>query len=251
MSRYKLLIVLLMVFMSIPFVYATSLKINVAERLDSDIKEIDCCVLNDYNNIMTTSYDVFNTGSVSHSTRIRFDIFNNGNKITSIWSPKADLLPGNRETINLYWYQSQDAELQVKIILYRAYDIEIVGDLNWSFKGVKKPIENVFNFDKIHIYNNKIRFELTSSEDIDNVLIFPKKNPEGWILEQNLIESLDAEKSKSTYINYDVEILSEREITLVAVSSDGKYYGEKTFLFKEESGFKKWINQIIGFFSLV
>lgn len=249
MSKYKLLYLVSLfsiMFVSLPIIHGTTIEINVAEVLDSTIKEMDCCNLQ--NNLMGAKYDLLNSGSLEYVTKIRFDIYNGSKKLSTIWSKEYILNPGNRETLDLYWHNNVDGTLDVKAKLYRAYDIVDIGNLVWTFNGANNSEETI-NIENVHVYNDEIQFRVETLNDTKKVIVYPKNSPEGWIFEQNVVENLKSKKSKSTHINYETGIFSEREITLVAVSEDGKNYGEKTIVLKRESDFKKWINQLVNFLS--
>ena len=251
-NKYLLIIMLLsFVVITTTLVYGTSVNVNVVGVLDSAVKEMDCCLLN--NNVMTASYDVFNSGSIAYAARIRFDIFNGSEELTSVWSREYKLNPGQRDTINLYWYEPSETMILAKARLYRAYDIVDLGNVTWEFnaaqtESVSEVIynpENVIEIDRIHVYDNKIYFRLTARDDIKKIIVYPTRYTKGWLFEQTVIENIVADKSRTAFINYDTGAFFEDDITLIAVSHDGRYYGEKTFLLEKESGLKKWLNMLI------
>ncbi|NOQ55833.1 MAG: hypothetical protein GQ477_03420 [Nanohaloarchaea archaeon] len=247
-NRYFSSIVLVVLLVSMTFAYGTAVNINVAEFLDSTSKEIDCCNLDD--KVMTASYDVFNSGSIAYAARIRMDVFDEGEMVTSIWSREYRINPAQRETIDLYWYEQSDKILFANAKLYRAYDILDIGNVTWEFNEAEvsqsvNDLESLIGFDKICVYDNKIKFEITTDEDIEKMIIYPIQYTKGWIFEQTVVNDVISGKSKKVSIDYDTGAFFEDEITLIAVSSDGRYYGEKTFLLKKEVGLKKWFNMFM------
>ena len=73
MSKYKLFyfVSLFSILLFLPIIYGTTIEINIAEVLDSTLKEMDCCNLN--NNLMDTKYDLLNSGSLAYVAKIRFE----------------------------------------------------------------------------------------------------------------------------------------------------------------------------------
>ena len=244
-KRYFLGVVLVVLMFTISFGYGASIKVNVADILDTTSKEIDCCELN--GNVMSVSYDIFNSGSVAYSARVRLDLFDNGSDITSIWSDEYKLNPGQRDTIDMYWYESEKTKITVKPKLYRAYEIVDLENITWVFNDTK-PVQNTIEFDKISVSDDKIKFQITVENETDRIIVYPIHYTKGWLFEQTVVDDITAGNKVKASILYDTGAFYENEITFVAVSSDGKYYGEKTFLLKKDTGIKKWWNQFIDLF---
>lgn len=242
LGNRQLILSLLFILILVPVACSTSVEVNVIELLDTDVKSIDCCALN--NNVMSASYDVFNSGSVAYAARIRLDILDGTKKVTSIWSSESLLNPGERDTINMYWYEPKDKTITANARLYRAYDIVDIGNITWAFNDASTSAD-VIDIEKIRVYDDKIKIRITAENDTGKIIIYPVKYTEGWLFEQNVIENVIAGKSRTIYMNYDAGVFHEAEITLVAVSEDGRYYGEKTFLLRKESGIRKWIGMFI------
>ena len=245
---YILLIVLSAMLLSVFSAYGTAINVNVGGILDTTSKEIDCCSLN--NGVMTASYDVFNSGSIAYSARIRLDVSDENEEITSIWSKEYKLNPGQRDTIEIYWYEPLNTVRIAKARLYRAYDILDIGNITWIFNDIYSPenfekTSSAIRFNNIQVYDDKIKFKITADNDVGKIIVYPIRYTKGWLFEQMVVENTIANKSKSAHINYDTGAFFEDEITLIAVSSDGKYYGEKTIVLKKETGLKKWINIFI------
>lgn len=242
LGNRQLTLSLLFILILIPAVYSTSVEVNVIELLNTDIKYIDCCMLN--SNVMSASYDVFNTGSVAYAARIRLDIMDGAKKVTSIWSSESLLNPGERDTINMYWYEPEDKTITANARLYRAYDIVDIGNITWVFNDASTSSDAI-DIEKIRVYDDKIKIKITAENDTEKIIIYPVKYTAGWLFEQNVIENVIAGKSRTIYMNYDAGVFHEAEITLVAVSEDGKFYGEKTFLLKKETGIRKLIGMFM------
>lgn len=243
MSKNRQVILsLLFLLMLVPAACSTSVEVNVIELLDTDIKYIDCCILN--SNVMSASYDVFNSGSVAYAARIRLDISDGSKKVTSIWSSESLLNPGERDTINMYWYEPKDKTITADARLYRAYDIVDIGNITWVFNDASTSSDAI-DIEMVRVYDDKIKIKITAENDTGKIIVYPVKYTAGWLFEQNIIEDVAAGKSRSTYIYYDTGLFRETDITLVAVSEDGRFYGEKTFLLKKESGIRKLIGMFM------
>ncbi len=247
--------------LSVSSVYGTAVNVNVAEHLGTISKEIDCCALDD--KVMTASFDVFNSGSIAYAARVRVDMFDDENdaKITSIWSEGLELNPGQRDSISLYWYEPSDTTRTAKVRLYRGYDILNLEDITWVFNGSglsenseslvgSDKLGGTINFEDVRVHDDTIKFKMTADDDIGKIIVYPIRYKDGWIFEQTVVVDVIADKPQTAYVNYDTELFYENEIKLIAVSSDGRYYGEQMVLLKRESGIRKWLNLFVDMFNI-
>lgn len=231
---------------SVSTAFGTSIEVNVADMVNSEAKELSR-TLN--NNVLKVSYDVLNSGSSGYGARMRLDVFNGTGQTATLWSREEKLIPGERRTISMYWYGPQDNEnITVKARLYRAYETAEVGNLTEKFG--KGDAEESIELDKIRVYDDEIRFRIKSRSDTERIIVYPEEYPRGWIFEQGTVDNIEAGRLKPASIHYETGLFSEKRITLLAVSEDGRYYGRRTFELKKEQGLGKWLNKFTDWLGL-
>ncbi|VVB60832.1 Uncharacterised protein [uncultured archaeon] len=220
-------------------VFAGSIEVNVAEVIKSEAKELEHAT---DNNLLEISYDVLNSGSAGYGARMRLDVFNGTEKLTTLWSREEALIPGERKTINMYWYEpKENGTYTFRARIYRAYETEDIGNFTEESKNINAS--ETIEIDRIHVYDNEIRFRIRSSTDLESVIVYPGEHPEGWIFEEGTVDGLKAGRAKAASIRYETGLFSPKKVTLVAVSTDGRDYGTKTFELAEEKGFTKWLDE--------
>lgn len=240
-ERRIIFAVLLAVMISASAANAARLDVNVAELINSESKEINH---DSYNNILKISYDVLNSGSLEYGTRVRVDIFNGTNYTATLWSREEVLNPGERKTINLYWYGiNESGTWNAAARLYRAYEIIEIGNLTETTS--KGDFANTLEISNVRVYDDEITFRVKSRADAKNVVVYPIKHPRAWIFEQKEIGDIAAGSEKSASMHYETGAFREHEITLIAVSEDGRNYGIKTFAMKKEEGLGKWLGRFL------
>ncbi len=228
--------------------HSAKIDVNVLELINSEAKEINH---DSYNNVLKISYDVMNSGSIDYGTRVRLDIFNGTKYTTTLWSKEAVIIPGNRKTINLYWYSPGEFETwTAKARLYLAYEIKEIGNLT-EISG-KGNSANTLEISSMRVYENEIKLRVKNQNDADakNVILYPINYPAGWLFEQEEIGDIKAGSDKAAAIHYETSAFREREITLIAVSEDGKNYGTKTFTLKKEEGLSKLVGRFRDWFGI-
>jgi len=220
--------------------YSAKINVNVLELINSQAKEINH---DTYNNVLKISYDVMNSGSIDYGARIRLDIFNGTKYTTTIWSKEEAIIPGERKTINMYWYSPSDNETwTANARLYRAYEIKEIGNVT-EISG-KGNSENTLEISSARVYENEIKLRVKSRADTKNIILYPINYPAGWLFEQEEIGGINAGSSKAASIHYETGAFHEREITVIAINEDGKNYGTKTFMLKKEEGLSKLVGQL-------
>ncbi len=226
--------------------FASSIEINVADMIKSEVKELEHTT---NNNLLKISYDVFNSGSAGYGARMRLDIFNGTQKLTTLWSKEEAITPGGRKTMSMYWYElPENNTYTFRARIYRAYEIEEVG--NFTETSGKSGVQETIQIERIHAYDDEIRFRIRSSTDLKSVIVYPREHPEGWIFEQAVVQNIEAGRAKSASISYQTGLFSPKKVTLVAVSEDGLNYGTKTFELRKEEGLEKWLNLFRDMFNI-
>lgn len=219
--------------------HSARINVNVLEMIDSEAKELNH---DSYNNVLKISYDVMNSGSIDYGARVRLDIFNGTKYAATLWSKETALIPGERKTINMYWHAPGENETwTANARLYRAYEIKEIGSIS-GISG-KGSSENTLEISSVRVYENEIKFRVKSRVDAKNIILYPVNYPAGWIFEQEEIGGIKAGSDKAASIHYETGAFREREITLIAVSEDGRNYGTKTFLMKKETGLGRLAGQ--------
>jgi len=219
--------------------HSAKIEVNVAELISSEAKEMNH---DSYNNLLKISYDVLNSGSIEYGARVRIDIFNGTKYRTTLWSKEEVINPGERKTINLYWYQQPENEtVTAKARLYRAYEIKEIGNITET--SGKGNSENTLEINSVRVYENEINFRIKSTKDAKNVIVYPVNQPAGWVFEEDAIGDIMAGGEKPASMHYETGAFREHEITLIAISEDGRNYGTKTFALKKKEGLDAWIGR--------
>lgn len=221
-------------------VFAATLEVDVKEIVGSETKAIST---DSPNNILKASYDVLNSGSAAYGARMRMDIFNGTEQTATIWSNEESMAPGERKTIDLYWFSpSESSRFRAVTRLYRAYEIVGVGNISKNFSKSDAP--NNIEISRIHSYGNKIIFRIKSPADAQKIIVYAAKGPEAWLFEENAVENVKAGESRTASINYETGAFSENGISIMAAASDGKNYGTENFVVVKQEGIEKWLNEI-------
>lgn len=219
-------------------VFGAAIEVNVEEAINSETKAISH---ESENNMLKMDYDVMNSGSSAYGARMRIDIFNGTKQVATIWSSEETLVPGERKTISMYWYEPfENRNFGAHARLYRAYEIVEAGNVAESFgkASANKSIE----ISRLRTYGGEIRFMIKSPVDAEKIMVYPQKSPKGWIFEQAIINGVQAGESTPVVIHYETGAFTENDIALIAVAEDGKNYGAGTFHMKREEGLQKWLN---------
>jgi len=214
------------------------IEVHVPKYLEGRISSFsyNCSI-----NILRFQVEFYNTGSIPYKARIRTDIFNNTHMLFTGWSKEEILMPGDRKNFNVYWYTNSTGNFTAKVrsyfaneILEREYMIE---------KNTSSAAENIFEITDFRIYDDYVIFDITAKKEARNVVVIPDFPP-GWMFEQKKIDYLDDTK-KTVVLGYQPGVWTSENLKLEVASDGGRYYTEKVFELKKETGILWFIHYIV------
>lgn len=216
---------------------AIMIRVGIKERLDGEISFFN---MKEILNLVKFEIEFYNTGSIDYKARGRVDILNNSEIIFTAWSKEVYLSPGDRKKFNLYWFSNNSGNFTIRVRVYYGNEIE---EKLFRFRKnyFNQSLKNI-EISPIRVYDNFLVFDLKTEKNVSKVIIIPDNFPTTWIVEQKEIE---INRRKTASIDYLPITLREREGKIIVVSSDGKYFGEKKFVFKKEIGLKYYILLLI------
>jgi len=248
------LLIILMVSLSIlviivHFIDASEIKIQVSEKISSDFKTT---AVEEDRNIITAYLGVHNTGSIEYDARARMDIMSGDQILFTGWSKVIKINPGQRTGFVIYGYKPDATNLSLRMRLYHGNEIKELEPLGISDRNMTFDVVNPFKIMNFRVYDDNIRFEVTSNHSLSDVLIIPKAYSGSWVFEQRRIEAIGEGEIKEIILPYHTGFFRERNVTIAIASADGKYYNEHEFRLRREAGLLKYINLFMdwvgGFF---
>ena len=172
-----------------------------------------------------------NVGSLGCEVRMRVDFYNNGELIHTAWSNSEPVWPGGVAELTSYWFYPTKDKLTARIRIYACNEIFEYGTVEIKTEEIN-PERGILGLKEIRTYEDYIEVKIKSKIKLNNVFIIPKNYPTTWIFESEKIDVLENEKWLK--IRYEPTIWEENNLTLVAITEDGKFFDEKTFLMKKE-----------------
>ena len=220
-------------------VFAASVNVNIEDMILSEMKEVHTIS----GGLLSSSPELYNTGSVSYAARVRLSVLKEGSETFSAWSAKNDVMPGARTDFNVFAHVESPGNYTARLFGHYANDAFGLAEYNFSVNE-HTPASRSILLSKPRIYDNKITISITSKTGENGVVIMPAGYPKTWIFEQKTLSALSGKKTSRISIPYEADIFSEKEITLIAVSLDGEAYGQIEFPMKREHGFYKYVSLI-------
>ncbi len=235
----RLLYFFLFVALVSPVVFAASVNVNIEGLILSEMKEAHTFS----RGLLLSAPELYNTGSVSYAARVRLSVLKDGSEIFSAWSTKDAVMPGERESFNVFAYIEQPGNYTALLFGHYANDAFQLAEYNFSVTDYRPPSREIL-LSKPRIYDNKITISATSETGETDIVIMPVGYPKTWVFEQKTLLALPGKKTARISIPYEADIFSEKEITLIAVSMDGEALGRIVFQMKREQGIYKYISLI-------
>lgn len=187
--------------------------------------------------------EFYNTGSIAYKSRIRMNIFNDSQWLFTGWSEEKTLMPGDRKYFEIYWYTNSTGNFTVNLRPYFANEIL---EKQFTFeKNTSYLPEDIFDIENFRTYNDYVIFDVKSKKDATNVIIMPHDFPLGWVFEQKKIDIINKGVEKTVVIKYQSAVWTLGKIAILVASDEGKYYTEKTFELKKETGVEWFVHYII------
>jgi len=189
--------------------------------------------------------EIYNTGSIAYDSRVRIFIYNDSKLIFDGWSQEKDLMAGDKETFDIYWYSKYPGKYEYKLRVYFGNEINETEKKEFEIDHLLdyKDVFEVYNF---RTYDNKIVFDLKSKENVKNIEIIPYDYTPGWIFEQETIDEMKKDSIKTVSIPFYPTVWEPSKLTLAIVAEDGKFYSERVEEMKKEAGIIDLINNILN-----
>ncbi len=207
MISSRALLIFIMVFSVVAS--ASSIKVGVTETFEGNPVFF---ISNVTENLVKFSTEFYNTGTIPYKARMRIDVFEE-KRIFSGWSKEKPLMPGDRDYFEVFWYSEEAGNFTALLRAYFGNEIIAYDFINLTMG--KSTAEDYINISVGRISYDSIEFSL--EPDIEAVIIPYDYNP-GWIFEQT-----------KDVISYEPTLWVPSDVSVYAVSLDGKYYGKKTF----------------------
>jgi hypothetical protein len=226
----SIILLIFLIFFFSQLAKSAEIEVSVPSNLQGNISSIS---FNPSPDLVRFQIEFYNVGSVAYKARIRLDTNDSQNVFTG-WSDEKSLMPGDRNSYDIYWYTNSTGNFSAKAKVYFANEI-----FEQKFNVEKKTSsfsENVFEITNFRTYDNFIVFDLKSNQDAKNVVVIPTNMPIGWIFEQKKIDSLNRGATKNIVIQYYPSVWTLKNVTLMIASDEGRYYSEKTFELSKETG---------------
>ncbi len=207
------------------FVFAISkaviVKVDVKEICSVEIKSLNIFL----ENLPRMDVEIYNSGSLPYNFRVSVEGKN------KVWSRKISEAPGDLKKVSLYFLPSN--ETKIKIHFCNKIFEESVETKEKEFEE-----GDWFSIRKARLYSDFIFLEVISNVSTE-VAIMPLNYPENWIVE-NYIGKLKVGKN-FVKINFESEIISERNVSFVIVSTDGKYFSKSEVKVERKIGLEYWL----------
>jgi hypothetical protein len=169
--------------------------------------------------------EIYNSGSLPYTFRVLIEGENR------VWSSKIFEAPGDLKRVSLYFLPSSETKMKI-YFCNKIFEREI--------KAKEKVLQegNQFSINKARVYSNFIVLEVISNVSSE-VAIMPLQYPENLIIE-SYIGRLKAGKN-FVKINFEGEITTERNISFVVASTDGRYFSTSEARLEKKVGLEYWL----------
>lgn len=226
---------------------ALSVAMDVGEELNADIKTINTTT---ENGVYWLSVEFYNSGSIGYKATARLDIFNGSKSIFTYWTDSREMVPGKKEYFDLYGYVPSSGNYSKRLRIYFAN--EVLEKWYSASQWTVSKREGIFTaknpFSGTESGNEYLEFDLSSNQSIENVLILPSNYPRGWIF-PGTKAGLEANTTYRQRLLFEPDMPSPGNISIIVVSSDGKYSNEYSFsLNNEGSMFSGFISFLVSLF---
>lgn len=240
--RNLVLICLVCFFIYVNIALASLIEVDILETLEGDISSLN---YDNSSNIVKFTTEFNNKGSVSYKTRIKIVVFDGDDVIFTSWSKENVLMPGDKKVFENYWF-SDGGKYDMKIRAYLGNEIKDYKKFEISLKDIEP--EDVFEIKNLRSYDDYVVFDVFSSRDVEDVVIMPSQYILGWIFEQESIENMHANSTKTVKISYYPSVWMPSDVKILVASDEGKYFSEESFEMEKNTGlwglFYFWLDSL-------
>lgn len=219
-------------------VSAAIISVEVNRELSGTYKTID---IQNSNGLVKIVSELHNTGSLGYSGRQRLDAYMGDGVTQTAWSHSVNLPPGERGAFESYLYAGRTAGATITPRVYYGNEIFLEPNMTVMNRDAS-PAEDSFVMYDFRTYEDRVRFDLKPSADVNGVVIIPDGYPPGWLVEQATTGPIKAGRDAEVVLNYRPDLFSDNTIRIMAISEDGMHYSEAVFEMRMESGLSKYMN---------
>jgi hypothetical protein len=225
-------LLLFLIFSLLAFVVckAVIIKVEVKDVCLVEIKSLNVSS----ENLPKLQAEIYNSGSLPYSFRVSVEGENR------VWSPKIFEAPGEIKKVSLYFLPSNKTKVKIHFC-NKIFEREIEAKEKTFQEG------NWFSINKARVYSGFIVLEVFSNASSE-IAIMPLQYPENLIIE-NYVGRLKTGKN-FVKINFEGEITSERKISFVVASIDGKYFSMSEVKLEKKVGLEYWFFYILDIFRI-
>jgi hypothetical protein len=214
------------------FTVGKSLMVNVDVR---DVCSIEIKSLNvSLEGLPKIDAEIYNSGSLPYTFRVLIEGENR------VWSSKIFEAPGDLKRVSLYFLPSNETKMKI-YFCNKIFEREIEAKEKVFQEG------NWFSINKARVYSNFIVLEVLSNVTSE-VAIMPLQYPENLIIE-SYVGRLKTRKN-TVKINFEGEIASEKKISFIVASIDGKYFSMSEVKLERKVGLEYWFFYILDIFRI-
>lgn len=240
--RNLVLISVVCFFIYVNIALAALIEVDILEILEGDISSLN---YDNSSNIVKFTTEFNNRGSVPYKTRIKIDVFDGDGVIFTSWSKENVMMPGDKKIFENYWF-NDGGKYDVKIRAYLGNEIRDYKKIEIFLQDVES--EDIFEIKSLRTYDDYMVFDIFSKRDVKNVVVMPSQYRLGWIFEQESIESMRANSTKTVKISYYPSVWLPSDVKILVVSDEGKYFSEESFEMEKNTGlwglFYFWLDSL-------
>jgi hypothetical protein len=195
-------------------------KVDIKEACFVEIKSLSVSL----ENFPKLEAEIYNSGSLPYSFRILIEGENR------VWSRKIFEVPGDLKKIRLYFLPSNETKMKI-------YFCNRIFEKSLDVKEKSFQKGDWFFVKKARVYSNFISLEILSNVSSD-VVVIPLYYPENLIIEN--YEGRFKTGKNYVRVNFEGEIMGERNISFVIASTDGKYISASEVRLERKQGIEYW-----------
>jgi hypothetical protein len=221
--------------------YSSSIEIDISQNMNVEMTHES---VDNSSSLVKFYYQVYNTGSIPYSARIRTYVYNESGLIFDGWSNEKDFMPGDKKTIETYWHANAKGRYNTTLRIY--YGNEMTEKKGISFEVVNDTIpDETFDIRNFRTYEDYVVFEIGGKTDHNNVTVIPSKYVPGWVFDQKVVDEVKGGLFRAVKISYHPTVWQPTDLKLTFVTSDGMHYYEKIVQMKKTQGFEGMFYEIL------
>ena len=226
----------LLVLMIIPGVNAIDVSVEIEEKIDGHLAWLNISSFSPQKFSLTWE----NLGSFHCISRSRVSFFDESRRVYTAWSPEVIMKTGNAVTWDIYSYLDP-GDYNYSVSVYHCNEKYDFGPYPLIVRDII-PIENILDIVNSQSDENGVEISVSSSRNLENVIVIPSDYPGTWIFESGRIGSIRAGEVKTVRLGYEPINWEDEVIDIVATTEDGSYAARRpVILRKREASFDSLI----------